>query len=108
MTAQVRGRGVLRGLSDELVNLVATVEKSVVQVDARDRQTASGIVWSADGLIVTADHVVQREDNIKIGLPNGETVNATLVGRDPNTDLALLKVETTGLVAPTWGDIAEV
>ena len=98
---------VLSTLSDELVALVASVEKSVVQVDARDRQTASGIIWSADGLIVTADHVVQREDGIKVGLPNGQTVNASLVGRDPNTDLALLRIEASGLAVPTWGEVGE-
>ncbi len=98
---------VLSSLSDELVSLVAQVEKSVVQVDARDRQTASGVVWSAEGLIVTADHVVQREEGLRVGLPDGRTVNATLVGRDPNTDLALLKAEATGLTAATWGDVAE-
>ena len=98
---------VLSSVSDELVALVASVEKSVVQVDARDRQTASGIVWSADGLIVTADHVVQREEGIKVGLPNGQTVSANLVGRDPNTDLALLRVEASGLAVPTWGEVGE-
>lgn len=98
---------VLSSLSDELVGLVAQVEKSIVQIDARDRQTATGIVWSADGLIVTADHVVQREDNIRVGLPDGQTVNAALVGRDPNTDLALLRVNAGGLAVPTWGEIAE-
>lgn len=98
---------VLSSLSDDLVALVAAIEKSIVQVDARDRQTATGIVWSADGLIVTADHVVQREDNIKIGLPDGQTVNATIVGRDPNSDLALLRAEATGLTVPAWGDVGD-
>lgn len=98
---------VLSSLSDELVALVASVEKSVVQVDARDRQTASGVVWSADGLIVTADHVVQREEGIRVGLPGGQTVGAALVGRDPNTDLALLRVEASGLTVPTWGEVGE-
>lgn len=105
MSSQVSG--VLQSLSNDLVALVATVEKSVVQVDARDRQTATGIVWSADGLIVSADHVIQREDNIKLGLPDGSTVNATLVGRDPNTDLALLRADAKGLTVPTWGEVSE-
>ncbi|MFN8498071.1 MAG: trypsin-like peptidase domain-containing protein [Anaerolineae bacterium] len=102
------GAGVLSSLSDDLVAVVAAAQESIVQVDARDRQTASGIVWSADGLIVTADHVVQREDNIKIGLPDGTSVQAQLVGRDPNSDLALLRVEGAALTPPTWGQVAEV
>ena len=108
MTTPFSGSGVLRGLSEDLVGLVASVERSVVQVDARDRQTASGVVWSADGLIVTADHVVQREEGIHVGLPDGRTVSATLVGRDPNTDVALLRAEATDLVVPSWGDVAEL
>ncbi len=108
MATPFSGAGVLRGLSEDLVGLVASVATSVVQVDARDRQTASGAVWSADGLIVTADHVVQREEGIHVGLPDGRTVNATLVGRDPNTDVALLRAEATGLSVPSWGDVAEL
>jgi S1-C subfamily serine protease len=65
---------------------------------------ASGVVWSSAGVIVTSHHVVERDDNIKIGLADGSTVNATLVGRDPNTDLAVLKAEASNLTAATWVD----
>jgi S1-C subfamily serine protease len=75
-----------------------------VKVDARDRLAASGIVWSADGLVVTAHHVVERDDDIGVGLPDGRTVAATLVGRDPTTDLAVLRAGTGGLTPPTWSD----
>ncbi|MFN8482096.1 MAG: trypsin-like peptidase domain-containing protein [Anaerolineae bacterium] len=108
MSAQGTVGSVLSSLSDDLVNIVASAEKSIVQVDARDRQTASGIVWSADGLIVTADHVVQREDNIKVGLPDGRAVQAQLVGRDPNSDLAVLRVQGETLTPAAWGQVAEV
>lgn len=108
MAMPFSGSGVLRGLSDDLAGLVAAVEASVVQVDARDRQTATGVVWAADGLVVTADHVVQREEGIRVGLSDGRTLAATLVGRDPNTDLALLRVDATGLAVPQWGDVAEL
>jgi S1-C subfamily serine protease len=47
--------------------------------------------------------VVQQEDAIGVGLATGETASATLVGRDPTTDLAVLRVEATDLVAPEWG-----
>ena len=57
-----------------------------------------------DGLIVTAHHVVERDDNIKLGLADGSSVNATLVGRDPNTDIAVLRAEAQGLTAATWVD----
>jgi S1-C subfamily serine protease len=68
-----------------------------VRVEARRRMPASGFVW-ADGLIVTAHHVVERDDAIKIGLPNGEGAEAVLIGRDPSTDLAVLKTDASGLV----------
>jgi S1-C subfamily serine protease len=61
-----------------------------VRVEARRRLPATGIVW-AENVIVTAHHVVEAEENIPIGLHNGETVTASLVGRDPNTDIAVLR-----------------
>ncbi len=84
-------------LSDALANTVATAGAGVVRVEGRQRIPATGIVWSADGLIVTAHHVVSRDDNIQIGLPDGRTVSAALVGRDPSTDTAVLRAEATGL-----------
>jgi len=50
---------------------------------------------------------VQREDKIKIGLGNGDTVAATLVGRDPSTDLAVLRAETEGLTPAAWATFGE-
>lgn len=93
---------VLQNLSNDLASTVKTVEPSLVRVEARRRLPATGIVWSADGVIVTAHHVVEREDKIKIGLADGQTVSATLVGRDPTTDLAVLRSEAKNLTAATW------
>lgn len=93
---------VLKNLSNDLANTVDGAGPSVVRIEARRRLPATGIVWSADGLIVTAHHVVEREENIKVGLAGGETVSASLVGRDPTTDLAVLRAEASGLTAPSW------
>ncbi|GIV77501.1 MAG: serine protease [Litorilinea sp.] len=87
----------LQQLSDAMADLVADVGPSVARVEARRRLPASGIVWSAEGIIVTAHHVVEREEGIRVGLADGATVEATLVGRDPGTDLAVLRVASTGL-----------
>lgn len=95
---------VLSNLSNEMASLVETVGQSVIRVEARRRLPATGIVWSEDGLIVTAHHIVQRDEGIKIGLPDGETVNASLIGRDPSTDLAVLRADAGGLAAPTWAE----
>lgn len=91
-------------VSKAAASVVAQASQSVVRVDARRRHPASGIVWSADGLILTAHHAVRRDDNISVGLADGRELPATLVGRDPSTDLALLRVEATGLTAVEWRD----
>jgi S1-C subfamily serine protease len=96
---------VLRNLSDALAATVEATGPAVVRVEGRRRLPASGIVWSADGIIVTAHHVVQRDENIGVGLPNGQAVPATLVGRDPTTDLAVLRAQTEGLTPPAWTDL---
>ena len=93
---------VLSKLSDDLAQLVELAGPGVVRVEARRRMPASGIVWSPDGIVVTAHHVVERDDEIRVGLADGRSESATLVGRDPTTDIAVLRVQATGLAAPEW------
>jgi S1-C subfamily serine protease len=99
---------VLKNLSDAMADAVASAGASVVQVNARRRLPASGVVWSADGVIVTSHHVVENEDKIRIGLPDGSTVSASLVGRDPNTDVAVLRADAGGLTVPAWAELGDV
>jgi S1-C subfamily serine protease len=94
----------LTDLSTALAAAVETAGASVVRVEARRRMPASGIVWSADGLIVTAHHVVEQDDDIGIGLPDGGSTAASLIGRDPSTDLALLRIQARGLRPAAWID----
>ena len=82
----------LQALSDALAGAVERAAASTVRVNARRRMAASGIAWTADGLILTADHVVEQDDGITIGLPAGGETTAQLVGRDPGTDIAVLRV----------------
>src|SRR5438445_12683731 len=86
------------------------VGASVVRGAAWGRACAGGIVWAADGTIVTADHVIEQEDEIRVGLPDGQLVAATLVGRDPGTDIAVLRAQASGLTVPSWsgGDQTKV
>src|SRR5919106_3744243 len=86
----------LTNLSDALAATVVRASSSVVRVEGRQRLPASGIVWSSDGIIVTAHHILEQDDNIRVGLPDGQTLPATLVGRDQTTDLAVLRVQATG------------
>ena len=96
---------VLQELSNGLAATAETVGASALRVEARRRLPATGIVWSADGVVVTAHHVVTKDESIGIGLPDGQTVPATLVGRDPTTDLAVLRAEVTDLTPPQWADL---
>ena len=95
---------VLSDLSNALAAATETAGAGVVRVEARPRLPASGIIWSADGVIVTAHHVVEQEDNIAIGLADGKTTTAKLIGRDPTTDLAVLRTQATNLTTRTWAD----
>jgi S1-C subfamily serine protease len=93
---------VLQTLSQEMAATVEAAGPAVVRVEGRRRVPATGVVWSADGLIVTAHHVVSRDERITVGLPDGSTRPAALVGRDPSTDLAVLRADGGGLTPAAW------
>lgn len=97
-------------LTDFSNGLTSAVEKggaSTILVDARKRYPASGIAYAED-LVLTADHVVTREDDIKVLLPNGNSVSATLAGRDPGSDLALLRIAEKVLTPAHTSDSVKV
>lgn len=96
---------VLESLSSDLANVVEAAGRSLVRIEARRRQTATGIVWSADGLIITAHHVVERDEKIRVGLPDGSVTEAALVGRDPTTDIAVLRAQADGLTPAEWAEL---
>jgi serine protease Do len=115
-----------RRLSDAFVSVAERVSPSVVQIDvtARDessdqvlrwlgrgsgdspvaRGTGSGVIFTADGAILTNNHVVDEALTINVHLRDGRFLPARLVGRDPETDLAVVKVEAAGLVAAKFAD----
>jgi S1-C subfamily serine protease len=95
-------------LSQGLSQAVETAGAYVVRVEARRRLPASGILWSEDGIIVTANHVVRKENGINIGSASGEKYSAELVGRDPSTDLAVLKSDLSGASIPNWATPEEI
>lgn len=89
-------------LSNAAADVVAAAGASVVTVNGRRRRPASGVVWSGDGLIVTANHVVERDDNLSVVTADGREHTAELVGRDPAIDVALLRIEHTGQTPARW------
>lgn len=81
----------LHAFSDALADAVQSVAPSIVAIHARRRIPASGIVWRA-GYVIATDHTIRRDRDITVTLNDGRQIAATLVGRDPSTDLALLKL----------------
>lgn len=81
---------------NHVADLVERLSLHVVRVDGGHRWGGTGTVW-ADDLVVTANHVVERDENIELGLADGTTIGATVVGRDPSTGIALLRAEKKGL-----------
>jgi serine protease Do len=112
-------------LETAFANVGERLSASVVQVDVLERQDAedrftrwlsqksdspvahgagSGVVFSADGSILTNDHLIDDALAIQVRLADGRVLPARLVGRDPGTDLAMLKVEAQGLTAARFSD----
>jgi S1-C subfamily serine protease len=81
----------LQALSDALAGAVEQAARAVVAVHARPRLPSTGVHWR-DGLIVTTEGTVRRTEGITVTLPDGRSVDATLAGRDPGTDLAVLRI----------------
>jgi S1-C subfamily serine protease len=90
----------LKQLSDAMADAVQAVSPALVQVNGRDRMPSTGMVWS-DGLIVTSHHALEQDENIRISTHDGSTHEAALLGRDPQNDIALLKVNAA-LTPAAW------
>ncbi|HZV79581.1 MAG TPA: S1C family serine protease, partial [Candidatus Binatus sp.] len=107
MSSTLEQQSALLALSNDLADAVERAGACTVAVQARHRIGSSGIIWRP-GLIVTADHAVRRDDDIAIVLPSGEQARATLVGRDSDTDIAVLKSEGGAATTAQFGDPASL
>ena len=95
-------------LSNAMADAVEMAGKSTVLVDARRRFPASGILISKE-FVLTADHVVERDEQIKVVLADGAELGASVAGRDPGSDLAVLKLDrAAGIAAQPSGTQARV
>ncbi|MGI8992258.1 MAG: S1C family serine protease [Bryobacteraceae bacterium] len=97
----------LSALSDAIAAAVALAGRSVVAVNARHRTPSSGIIWRA-GVVVTAEHALKRDEEITVTLADNRTAPATLAGRDPGSDLAVLKLDTGNNPAAEAADAASL
>ena len=117
----------LDAYSGTVVNVAKKVSPSVVQIKVSGRSaagntpasgrrrpngddggTGSGFVISTDGYLITNNHVVAGATMIDVNLPDGREVKATLIGRDPATDIAVLKIDADGLKAIRFADSKQV
>jgi S1-C subfamily serine protease len=93
-------------LSNDFAAAAGSVGASVVAIYGRRWMPSSGIQWRK-GVIVTAHHTIRRAEDITVTLAGGKSVKASLAGRDPSTDLAILKIADGGsLPLPSFGDSA--
>lgn len=103
MSETTGAAGLLKGLSGQMADAVEQAAAAMVQVRGRPRQPASGIVIDAD-TVLTADHVLERDDELSVEAPDGRSLAAQLAGRDPASDLALLRVPDLGLAPISFAD----
>jgi S1-C subfamily serine protease len=97
----------LIALSEALAQATERAAGSAVAVHTEARGSSSGVVWRT-GVIVTAEHALRRDEDIQVTLPDGRVVAATLAGRDPSTDLAVLRcAEATSSFAET-SDVSSI
>ena len=100
--------------------IIARNENSVVAIETESVSTdswlgqyvtqgaGSGIVYSEDGYIITNNHVISGASSIKVTLHNGTELKASLVATDPQTDVAVIKVDETGLTPVSFGDMTSL
>ncbi|HXV64264.1 MAG TPA: trypsin-like peptidase domain-containing protein [Vicinamibacteria bacterium] len=98
----------LTSLNDDLMKLAEKAGASVVRVQARRGPPSSGIAWSAEGLVVTAEHTLERDEDLGITTSSGETYEAEIAGRDPSTGVALLRAKKARLTVPSWREPGDV
>lgn len=82
--------------SERVVTLIDHTARSIVAVHSREHRSISGIHWRP-GVLVTAEEALDRDEDIELSLPDGQRVPATLAGRDPSTDVAVLRFQPDGL-----------
>ena len=95
----------LVAFSDHAGQLVERTGSSIVAVHGDGRGSSSGIHWRS-GVIVTAEEVLEQDEDIKITLPGGRVVEASLAGRDPSTDVAVLRFQPDGLPTASTANAA--
>jgi S1-C subfamily serine protease len=98
----------LRNLNEDIGRLAEKASESVVEVRARRGVPSSGVVFSEEGLVVTAEHTLEIEDGVEIATRSGDVFAAEILGRDPSTGIALLRAAKARLAPPKWRESPEL
>ncbi|WP_406401238.1 trypsin-like peptidase domain-containing protein [Streptomyces sp. NBC_00879] len=108
----VPGTTVAQSNKGTVASVAQAVSPSIVEINATSsagQSTGSGVIITADGEIITNNHVIAGADSVKVRLSTGKTYTAKVVGTDPGKDLALIKLEgASGLKAAALGDSSKV
>ncbi len=102
----------LDAYSQAVIGVVEKVGPAVVSIGVRQKDTrgyggegaASGVIFAPDGYVLTNNHVVENAAEVEVGLIDGDTYKAEIVGTDPATDLAVVRAGTNGLPIAELGD----
>src|ERR1700722_10275175 len=92
-------------LSNALAQATGRAAASIVAVHTEARGSSSGVVWRS-GVIVTSEHALRRDEEIHVTLPSGRVASATLAGRDPSTDIAVLHCAEANSAVPEASDLS--
>ena len=94
-------------LSNALASETDRAAASIVAIHTEPRGSSSGVVWR-NGIIVTAEHALRRDEEIHVTLPDGRVTTATLAGRDASTDLAVLKCAEAAAAVTDFSDASTI
>jgi len=100
-------KNVLMELSNDLANAVEHGGRAVVAVPEGGRSGVSGTVWR-EGVVVTAEHTIRGRDTVMLVGPSGDTLSASVVGRDPSTDIAVLRLAGGSPAVTGFADPAQL
>ncbi len=108
----VSEESLLDAYSQAVISVVEKVGPAVVSIGVRQKGSdgrpgegaASGVIFAPDGYILTNNHVVENASGVEVGLTDGDTFRADVVGTDPATDLAIVRAATNGLPIAELGD----